>query len=259
MPFWRKGLRSGRIRVTLSNLLSAEDLKALDAQEINSRIDSRLSGDDASGSADAKTAPPSMLHVFRAKKLAEGLENILYWCPSCGQEHTLQSNGNMLSCAICGDLAEMDKYARLNPAAGMKLPESIHEWNKKQAEHTMQSQLGDMAEVELARVKVNLRMNLSPGKGLETCGSGELSLESSGWRYDGELSGRNVQLHFPIDTVPAIPFDPDDNFQIYSKGSFYAFTPTENRRACAKYAMLGELAYWRFATDVQMTKRPCSS
>jgi len=106
--------------------------------------------------------------------------------------------------------------------------------------------------MEPVSVTVTVRRPLVVGNGITPCGQGTLRLTPAGWYYDGALSGENVNLFFPINTVPAIPFDPGDNFQIYSAGSFYAFSP-EDGRLCAKFATIGECAYWRFTPRVQMT------
>jgi len=128
MPFWRKGFRRGHIRVTLADLFSAEDVYVLTVDEINGRIDRRLSGADRTAQINAPEQseqpitleqhkryitpeqpeqpntteqheryitpeqpeqPIMPLRVFKAKKLAEGLQNILFWCPCCGQEFAL--------------------------------------------------------------------------------------------------------------------------------------------------------------------------
>jgi hypothetical protein len=91
-----------------------------------------------------------------------------------------------------------------------------------------------------------------PGGGVIDCGSGTVSLSPDGWRYDGQLKDEQVNLFFPIDTVPALPFDPNDVFQIYAHGTFYMFEP-KKKRQCIKYAVIGECAYWKFAKNVEMT------
>ena len=243
MPFWRKGFRLGSERVTLANLLSADDLREMSPDEINRRIDERLSGLD--------TMPPKKpFRVLRGKKLAEGLHNILYYCPKCGKEFTLETIDNTIYCTNCGNTATMDRSARLTPAEGSVAPESVHAWFREQAAYEMRSFHPD---VEPARAQVSVRMpQKEAGKGLEQCGQGEIMLDSTGWHYNGELHGQATELFFPIQSVPAIPFDPNDNFQIYANGNLYVFTP-ENARACVKYVILGECAYWRFASPVHMT------
>ena len=272
MPFWRKGVHTGRVRVTLANLFSADDTQQLTPDEISTMISERLSGADAQPSAptmattedaastqtSAQAASPTgstlskhnkPLVVFRGTRLTEGLENIIYYCPECGGEFTIETKGNMICCTACGNAATMDCAAKLTPVPGSAAPESVHAWYRAQAVYETGFLYEGMAPY---RIRVTVRMPIKPGKGIEECGRGELWLDSAGWHYDGDLRGESAGLFFPIDTVPAMPFDPNDNFQIYANGSFYSFTP-ENVRACSKYATIGECAYWRFASPIQMT------
>ena len=243
MPFWRKGFRMGNLRVTLSNLFSPKDTKSLTVDEIRQKIDSRLSGRDTE-----EYGRP--FHLYRARRLAEGLQNIIYWCPKCGREFALETDGNTVRCAACGNAAEMGRGAKLAPAPGSAVPETVHEWYKLQCSCEMRRLSEGMAPIE---IRVGVRVPAEAGKGLKHGGDGILRLSPGGWRFDGILGGRPTQFFCPIESVPAIPFDPDDNFQIYANGAFYAFTPEENRQACAKYATIGECAHWRFASPVQMT------
>ena len=243
MPFWRKGIRRGRMSITLKNLFSAEDTKRLALDELNEGIDAALGGEI--GGAVKKP-----LGVFREKRLAEGLENILYLCPACLSEFTLASRSNAVSCASCGAGARLDRFGNLHPDAGSVLPLSIHEWYKAQASYELRRLDKAMAPV---RVRVILRMRAEEGSGMAEVGSGELSLDAAGWRYKGLVRGGEAELFFPLETVPAVPFDPLDNFQIYSGGKIYVFTPIDDARASVKYSVLGECTYWKFSPSPQMT------
>jgi 1-acyl-sn-glycerol-3-phosphate acyltransferase/ribosomal protein L37AE/L43A len=242
MPFWRKGLRFGRERVTIAELFSAEQLKSLTIDEINEALDARLGGLDSS-------PPKKPLCTFRAKRLAEGLHNVLYWCPSCGREFTLETQGNIIHCTACGTSAEMDKAAKLIPVSGETVPETVQDWYREQSRYEAQQLHEDMEPIS---VRVDVRMPLKAAEGIDICGNGMLRLSPGGWDYAGTLSGEDVNIHFPIESVPALPFDPGDNFQIYANGHFYAFTP-EDKRLCSKFATIGECVYWRFTPRCQMT------
>jgi len=245
MPGWRSGLRFGRVRVTLANLFDPADTRRLSLDEINAHIDARLSGADA-------TPLENPLALFRARRLAEGLEHFLYYCPKCQREFTLETSGNVIRCMACGNAAALDRYGNPNPLSDNSIvPETIQQWNKEQTLHEMRAIHEHMAPVQ---VSVLVRMPAEkPGDGLVHVGRGILSLDPTGWRYAGELKGEDVAIFFPIQFVPAIPYDPNNNFQIYSNGSFYSFTPTDNPSACSKYAIIGEGVYRRFASHMQMT------
>ena len=246
MPFWRGGLRTGRVRIILANLFSSEDLQSLSVDEINSAVDRRLNRDE-------DPVPRKPFRTTHARRLAEGLQYILYWCPKCGKEFTTETEGCVIRCIACGNAALLDRSAVLNPIAESIMPRSVHEWYKEQARYEAQKLHVEMEPVRL-RVNVRLPSDVSGG-GMVESGSGMLSLSPDGWRYEGELKEEQVSLFFPIDTVPAIPFGPNDNFQIYAHGTFYMLSP-EDKRDCVKYSVIGECAYWKFAKNVQMT--PCA-
>ena len=243
MPFWRDGLRTGRARIILANLFSSDDLQSLSIDEINDTIDKRLN----------RFNDPPPLKPFRTnykKRLAEGLQNLLYWCPKCEREFTTETKGNIIRCTACGNAATLDYYATLNPISDSVVPDNVHMWYKEQARYEAQK-LHENMEPVCVRVDVRLPSDV-PGGGMIVGGSGELSLSPDGWSFEGDLKGGQVNLFFPIDTVPALPFDPNDNFQIYANGNFYMLSP-DDKRKCVKYSVLGECAYWKFAKNIQMT------
>jgi len=244
MPFWRKKkIILGRERVTLKNLFDTNELQILPAEKINEKIDVRLSG---------QLPPPKKpFGVFKANRMTEGLENIIYYCPECESEFTLETKGNIIRCNACGNEAKMDKYSNFEPISpGAAVPKNVGEWYKKQILYEKRPLCENMEPI---KVCVYVRMHIHPGKGIEKCGEGTLCLDMSGWRYTGSLRGEKTELFFPLNSVPALPFDPDDNFQIYSEGIFYAFTPSKNSKACAKYATIGECMYWKFILPPDMT------
>jgi len=243
MPFWRKGIRAGKIRVTLADLFSEEDLKALPVDEINNALDARLSGVD-------KPAPKGEFRTVFARRLTEGLHNIIYLCPKCNEELTIETKGNTIRCITCGNSARMNRAGKLRPAPGCTVPATIRDWHRVQARYEI-GRLSEDMEPITERVTVRIPSD-KPGQGMMPGGKGVLRLDPKGWYYDGTLLGENVSKFFPIETVPAIPFDDDDNFQIYCGGSFYMFTPEDSRK-CAKYSLMGECAHQRFAPRVQMT------
>jgi predicted RNA-binding Zn-ribbon protein involved in translation (DUF1610 family) len=244
-PHWRKGVRFGRTRVTYKNLFSEEALKSLSIDEINTAIGARLSGEEG------VSPPDKPFHTSRARKLAEGLHYILYWCPKCGLEYTTETEGNTIRCSACGNAADLDRGANLIPAADGVIPEGrVSSWFREQVRNEMKSLSEDMEPIS-EKVEVYLPA-AKPGAGTEVCGIGTVRLDPKGWYYDGELSGEQVNLFFPVETVPALSYDHHENFQIYSNGVYYMFVPDDKRR-CLKYVILGECIHWKFSSRKLLT------
>ena len=244
MAHWRKGVRYGRIRVTYKNLFSTDDIKSMSVEEINAAVDARLSG------AEGAFPPGKPFRTFGTRQLAEGLHQVLYYCPKCGREFTMTTKGNMITCSECGNAAIMDREARLTPTDSSIAHEEIPLWFRDQVRHEMSS-LGEDMEPIIEKVKVRTPAP-KPGDGMIESGYGTMRLDPRGWHFDGVLSGKNVSLFFPVETVPAISYDHSDNFQIYSGGSYFQFVPEDPRKSI-KYFILAECLHWKFSSKIVMT------
>jgi len=244
MPFWRKGIRNGRVRIIFSNLAEPDELKLLSVDEINTVIDKSLC-------REFDLPPKKPFRTSGAKQLAEGLQFILYWCPKCNMEFTMETSGCTIKCTACGNSGTLNKDMVLIPNGDSIIPDDIPSWYKAQAKYEAKQLHADMGPIS-EKVSVLLPSDI-PGGGMAVCGLGMIYLDPKGWRYEGTLKNEKVELFFPIDTVPALPIDPNDVFQIYAHGTFYMFSP-EDKQRCIKYSVIGECAYWKFANPVQMTE-----
>jgi len=246
IPHWRKGFRCGRTRVTYKNLFSVEDTQALSIDEINAAIDARLSG--VEGAVPIPEGKP--FQTFSSKRLAEGLHMILYFCPKCKMEFTMETEDCTIRCTACGNEAIMDREAKLIPTPGSVMESEIPLWFRDQVRHEMQSLSEDMESI-IVNVKVQTPVP-EPGGGMEESGFGTMTLDLKGWQFDGELYGEQISKLFPLETIPAMSYDHYDNFQIYYGGDFFKFIP-EDVRKCLKYVIMTECMYWKFAPNVMMT------
>jgi 1-acyl-sn-glycerol-3-phosphate acyltransferase len=245
IPHWRKGFRFGRTRVTYASLFTEEELKKLTVDDINAAIGKRLSGEEG-------VSPPNKpFQTFGTKRLTEGLHMVLYWCPKCGREYTMESERNTIRCTACGNSADMDRYAKLIPAPDAIIPDnSISSWFRDQVRYEMKSLSDDMEPITES---VNVWMPAEkPGAGIVECGKGEIRLDPKGWYFSGELSGEQTDLFFPVETIPAMTYEHNTNFQIYSNGFYYTFVP-EDVKKCLKYVILAECAHWKFSSRHAMT------
>ncbi|MCL2226898.1 MAG: 1-acyl-sn-glycerol-3-phosphate acyltransferase [Oscillospiraceae bacterium] len=243
LPHWRKGIRLGRVRVTMAELFSAEDTNALTVEELNDAICARLSGED-----NPRSGKPTQ--TFGSRRLAEGLEKILNWCPKCGLQLTMASKGNEFRCTACGNSAMLDKAGKLTPSQGSIVPNSIQDWYSEQTRYITES-LGE----DMEPIRINVSIHVTPAKvsdGVVQEGNGTLSVEPKGFTFEGELGGEVVDVFFPVETVPAVPFEYDGNFLIYAFGNIYRFMP-EDARLSVLYSLLAEAAHRRFSSRAVLT------
>ena len=123
-PRWSMSLRKGRIQGITAGIYSAEELKAMTEDEVNALIVRDLQED--AYAAQAKDPVP-----YKGKKLALGMESLLFLCPECGQAGTLKSDDTSISCT-CGARFTYDPYGYLTDGAGRKY--TITEWDLWQQE-----------------------------------------------------------------------------------------------------------------------------
>ena len=105
-PRWAKSKRFVPLQADVKLAVSAEEAKTITVEEIHRRIITNLAYDDYAYQLQNKIE-------IDVPDLAEGLENILYKCPECGQEFVMTSNGNVLCCGNCGHKVVQNKYGAL--------------------------------------------------------------------------------------------------------------------------------------------------
>ena len=241
---WRKGFRFGRVRCTFKNLFSTDDVKSLSVDEINSAIDARLSG------AEGLTPPKKTLQAFHSRRLAEGLHLVLFYCPKCKTEFSMSSKGNSIFCTACGNTAIINRESKLSPTPGSITESEISLWFRDQARHIMQSLSEDMEPIV---EKVTVRTaSPKPGGGMVESGHGTMRTDPKGWHFDGIISDQQVSLFFPVESVPAMSYGHNDNYQIYCGGEHFMFIP-EDPKQCIKYAVLAECLHWKFSSNILLT------
>lgn len=107
-PKWAYTSRRGKAECDMDIMLTAEEVASKSLPEIMRAIDSALAHNE---------------HVWqrengikiRGKRYAEGLERLLYKCPSCGAEFTMRTKGDTIYCAHCGAAAKYAKTGEILP------------------------------------------------------------------------------------------------------------------------------------------------
>ena len=127
-PQWNKDEQYLPIRCELECIATAEEVKALPAEELNRRAHEALQRDDyAYQRAEG-------LELENPRR-ADGLHNILYQCPHCGKEFMMYSEGTRLWCASCGKGWQMSTLSELAAEEGETEFSHIPDWMKWEREN----------------------------------------------------------------------------------------------------------------------------
>ncbi len=94
-PMWAgASRRRGRLTGAPVRVFTREQLAAMSAQEVYEAIVTDLYEDAYATQLNAPVA-------YRHKRPAEGLENLLFICPSCDARDTLRSERDRVTCTVC--------------------------------------------------------------------------------------------------------------------------------------------------------------
>ncbi len=122
-PQWNKINKKSYVEAEMYPIATAEELKSLSIDEINTRIAESFAYDDFAWQYEKKL-------VIDHPKRAEGLHCLLYKCPHCGAEFQTDSSGAELWCNACGKRWTMDEYGRMHAQNGETEYEHIPDWSK---------------------------------------------------------------------------------------------------------------------------------
>ncbi len=123
------GLKLRRVKVTaeMEYLLSPKEINEKSAEELNKIINGQFSFDSFRWQQENGIR---ITEDFRA----EGLSRVLYKCPHCEKEDSMQSHGTLIECAACGKAYELDELGYLRAKDGETKFSHVPDWFRWQRE-----------------------------------------------------------------------------------------------------------------------------
>jgi len=121
-PFWNfRKKRKVPLHTTMTQILTAEDVAAMTADEITGAIRTALTYDDYKYQ---KENGIRITEPFRA----EGLHKVLYQCPHCGVESRMASKGTEIFCEACGKRWNLNEDGTLTALTGETEFSHVPDW-----------------------------------------------------------------------------------------------------------------------------------
>jgi len=128
-PFWDfRRKRKVPLHTTMTQILSADQVASMTAEEINQAIQEALTYDEYQYQLDNDIR---ITEPYRA----EGMHKVLYQCPHCHTEFQMASKGTRLFCQACGKGWQLLENGRLAAEEGeTEFPHIPHwfEWEREQ-------------------------------------------------------------------------------------------------------------------------------
>lgn len=223
-PKWGKGMRRGAVvEAELDLLFTKEQMQECSVDELERRATEALYYNEW----EWLKAHPKVR--YRHRRLAEGLENILTRCPTCGARYSLATKGHSIRCTACGLTVTMDDRYVFSDAPFSDLG-AWYRWQTEQ----MQTEIRSDESYRLES-RVVLKHASQDGRTmLRVAGEGTCVLDRKGLTYVGTEDGQTVTKLFPIKTLYRILFGAGEDFEIYEGKEIFYFVP-EERRSCVDW------------------------
>ena len=214
MPKWSKGLRPGRTYMDIYKLFSKEELKQMPLEQVREKTNDALL-------FDAYREQDIHPEKYRKNRNIEGLEHVLYQCPHCGEEFTMQvRDGSVIACAACGFTQECDSFGLLHKVDGPGLEiRYVSDWSRM-INNQLKWKLTRNPNASLT-AQTQIFMVTDGKKKFTQEGSAAVTLNAAGFTLEGTLRDAPWQLHVPIGSIPTLPFSPGRYFEIQDGPDIY--------------------------------------
>ncbi len=230
MPKWGKGLRPGRTELDIYKLFTKEELAATELGEVKRRCENALL-------YDAYREQENIRAAYAGGSNIEGLQNVLYKCPNCGEEFAMTvRDKRIISCEKCGYSQYSDDYGflHLEGSVGEEL-RYVSDWNSRILAELEKSMLEGENSIS---TPVSVRMIGEGQRSFSDVGEGMLSLDSRGFCLKGVINGEEVDITIPIVNIPTLPFGPGKYLELQRDKDIFRCLPEDGRLVMKMINML---------------------
>lgn len=218
LPKWGTSKRRYPIEVEFIDVINKDEIKLLSDEEIYSRIVNSIE-------VNEYLEQEKVMIPIKGKAIAEGLEGALYICPKCGKKYHMVTNGNELSCSLCGNKVIMNKYGFLEGKTKEdKCYKYPFEWYLYQKRFIRDEIIAGNVKVEF---DVTMRLHNHEKHNMQEVGTGKLVLTNTEFYYEGTKYGAAYHRDFDLDHLSQTPFSPHRHIEIPTQEEFFQFVPVE--------------------------------
>jgi ribosomal protein S27AE len=222
MPKWSKKLRPGKTTMDIFRLFTKEELASMTLDEIREKTDKELL-------YDAYREQESLRVPYLGNDCVEGLENVLYQCPQCGEEFSVAAAKNTIYCSSCGFARKSDRLGFLHDTKGDE--ESyryVSDWSRMISDR-LEDRIRSGKEQKLACGCRICMVDERKHKFVEV-GNGTVTLLPDKFLLEGKWNdGAQICKEVPIGNVPALPFSPGKYLEIQDGGNIYRCVLADGR------------------------------
>jgi len=227
-------LRRRKVQVTadMKYILSPEEIAEKSVGEINEIIRGHFGFDYFRWQQENQIA-------IKEKYRAEGLNRVLYKCPSCLEESKMEGEGIHLTCTACGKKYELDEYGFMKAVKGNTEFSHVPDWYRWERECVKKEILDGTYHLDLP---VNICM-LVNSKCLYDIGEGHLYHTEEGFRIEGPEG----QVYFS--QKPSATYTLNSDYYWYEIGDVIGLGDSKALYYCFPQGAKDVVAKARLATE----------
>jgi 1-acyl-sn-glycerol-3-phosphate acyltransferase len=203
-PRWGQGVRKGKMHCEIKKILTYEEYKDLELDELYNLIVENLRVDDL-----------NYHDCYKSKKNAMYLERVLYVCPVCQSFHSLKSKGNQIKCVYCGMEAKYNSDLTLSSDNKLFKVKDISEWYDFEIDAAKKLQVKDCFIYEDDAFLTMPRLYKSKKK----LGFGKLRIYNDCFEFI--TKNEEVIYKFEFENVEAVTYLGKKKMNIYYNGDTY--------------------------------------
>lgn len=225
-------LRKVKVSAEVEYLLSAEDIKEKSADELNRILTEQFTFDHFRWQQENQIR-------IREKFRADGLNRVLYKCPSCHEEGRMVGKGIHITCQNCGKEYELTELGSIQAVDGVTEIPHIPDWYRWQRECVRQEIVDGTYKLD---VPVDIYMLVNT-KCVYKVGEGQLVHTKEGFH----LTGCNGQLDYH--QAPGLSYSLYSDFFWYEIGDMVCIGDSERQYYCFPKVPGDIVAKTRLATE----------
>lgn len=214
MPKWSSGIRCGRTYLDVYKLMDAETLATTDLDSLRDLVNNALMYDAYREQENARIP-------YARNQDIRGLEGVLYLCPHCGAEFSMQvRDKSTIFCTQCGYEQKADRLGFLHNEKGLG-PEIryVSDWSKliySKVDASVRA-----GELQTLSCTTQIHMIDYQKHKFYPVGCGTVTLYEDHFHLQGTLHGEEMDMKISIAGLPTLPFSPGKYFEIQDGKNIY--------------------------------------
>ena len=192
-PFWDTSHDRGvsPTKATYKVLVEKDELESLSVDEINERIVNEFEYDDFRWQKENNIIVNDPLR-------AKGLHRVLYKCPYCNDEYSMDSDGIYLTCKKCGVKIEMTELGELKALNNKDIFTHIPDWYEWERDEVRKEIENGTYSTGLLECQVD---SLPNAKGYIDLGQGTLIHDMNGFKVRVNNEKYDFEMIKPVESL----------------------------------------------------------